>query len=166
MAGSIGSVIGRMIDYFGNDVRRVNHSLKVYAFSKSLGELEGIVGEQLAIIEAAALLHDIGIKESERKYNSSAGKYQEIEGPPVASEILKEEGFDVEFIKRVCYIVGNHHTYSKIDGMDFQIIVEADFLVNIFEEGMNKEQVKTIKDKYFRTGTGIAYMDALYTDGR
>lgn len=32
--------------------------------------------EKLEILEVAAILHDIGIKESERKYSSSAAKYQ------------------------------------------------------------------------------------------
>ena len=36
-------------------------------------------------------------------------------------------------IRRVEYLVGHHHTYKDIDGLDYQILVEADFLVNILK---------------------------------
>lgn len=157
-----GSVMKRMIEYFDGDVRRINHALKVYGFAKSIGELEGIAAEKLDVLEAAAILHDIGIKESERKYSSSAGKYQEIEGPPIAREILKEFDPDSGFIDRVCYLVGNHHSYGKIDDIDFQILAEADFLVNIHEDGMERNQIETICHKYFRTAAGTRILESMY----
>jgi HD superfamily phosphodiesterase len=162
MTSIISETIKKMILYFDGDVKRVNHALKVYAFAKSIGELEGIPVEKLRILEVAAILHDIGIKESERKYSSSSGKYQEMEGPPVARNILQELNFSQDFIDRVSHLIANHHTYSKIDDIDFQILVEADFLVNIFEDEIRKEQVKIIKKKYFRTNTGISYLESLY----
>lgn len=155
-------IISRMIVYFDGDVKRINHALKVYSFAKSLGELENIGTEKLEILEAAAILHDIGIKESERKYSSASGRYQEMEGPPVARGILQEIGADGRFIDRVCFLVGSHHTYSKIDDVDFQILVEADFLVNIYEDGMKKEEVESIKKKYFKTVSGESYLESMY----
>jgi hypothetical protein len=67
-----------------------------------------------------------------------------------------------EFIDRVCYQIEHHHSYNYIDNIDFQILVEADFLVNIDENGMSKEQIKTIRDKYFKTDTGKKLVDTLY----
>ncbi|SFR15509.1 HD domain-containing protein [Desulfoscipio geothermicus] len=163
MKNIISDTIKKMILYFDGDVKRINHALKVYAFAKSIGELEGIPEEKLNILEVAAVLHDIGIKESEIKYSSSSGKYQQIEGPPVACAILEEFNLIKGFIDRVSYLIGNHHTYSKIDDIDFQILVEADFLVNIFEDDIGKEQVKAIKQKYFKTNTGICYLESLYS---
>lgn len=157
-----GLVMKKMIEYFDGDVRRINHAIKVYGFAKSIGELEGIAGEKLDILETAAILHDIGIKLSEIKYSSSAGKYQEIEGPPVARDILKEFDPDSAFTERVCYLIGNHHSYGKIDGVDFQILVEADFLVNIFEDGMERSQIETICRKYFKTATGTRILESMY----
>lgn len=155
-------VVKLMIEYFGNDVRRINHALKVHSFARNIGMLEGIEGENLMILEVAAILHDIGIKESERKYGSSAGKYQEIEGPVVAMELLKEFDLSEGFKERVSYLIGNHHSYDKIDGIDFQILVEADFLVNIFEDGMWEAQIDSIKKKYFFTKTGTDYLQMFY----
>lgn len=157
-----GEIIKKMLLYFNGDSRRINHALKVYGFAKSIGELEGLPDEKLKLLEAAAVLHDIGIKESERKYSSSSGKYQEIEGPPVARALLREYGLSSEFLERLAYLIGSHHTYGKIDGIDFQILVEADFLVNIFEDNMGMEEINTIKQKYFKTGTGIAYLESMY----
>lgn len=152
----------KMIDYFDGDIRRINHALKVYGFAKSIGELEGLQQDKQEILEIAAILHDIGIKESERKYSSSAGTYQELEGPPVAKELLMDSELSKEALDRICFLIGHHHTYTKIDDMDFQILVEADFLVNIFEDGMKKEQVKAAKEKYFKTVGGIGYLESMY----
>mgnify|MGYP003168269951 CR=1 FL=1 len=155
-------IINEMISYYANDPRRVNHFLKVYSFSKSIGELEKLDEEMQYILEIAAIMHDIGIKISEEKYNSSAGNYQEIEGPPVAREMLEMLGFDEKIIERVCFLIGHHHTYSKIDNIDYQILIEADFLVNIYEDEIKYDSIVSIKDKYFKTKAGINFLEKLY----
>lgn len=156
------NIIKKTIEYFDGDVKRINHALKVHGFAKSIGELENIPKDKLRSLEIAAILHDIGIKESERKYASSIGKYQELEGPPIARELLQEFSLEKELVDRVCYLIGNHHSYSKIDDLDFQILVEADFLVNIFEDSMTQEQIASIKHKYFKTSIGLEYFNSLY----
>jgi len=151
-----------MIDYFGPDVRRINHALKVNSFARLIGQKVGVTADVLEIIDLSSILHDIGIPVSEQKYQSSAGRYQEIEGPPIAREILENLGASPEIIDRVCYLIGNHHTYTKIDGIDFQILVEADFLVNFFEEEMGENAIKCARDKYFKTETGKIILDRMY----
>lgn len=160
----IQDVILTMIQYFKTDVRRINHALKVYGFASAITKSENLSAEMLEIVEVAAVLHDIGIPESEKKYNSSAGKYQEIEGPPIARKILGTLNVKPEIIDRVCFIIGNHHTYTKIDGVDFQILVEADFLVNIFEDEFTEGMVKSVGQKYFSTKTGLLYLQTMYAD--
>lgn len=144
----------KMIEYYAGDARRIHHFLKVHSFAKLIGEMEGVTGEELEILEVAALVHDIGIKNSEKKYGYNTGKTQEKEGPPEAEKLLIPLTDDAAFIERVCYLVGHHHTYSNIDGMDYQILVEADFLVNLYED---KEHIKTVRSAYekiFRTQSG------------
>jgi HD superfamily phosphodiesterase len=150
------------IDYYGADTRRIQHFLKVYSFAKAIGELEGLEEKQQELLEVTALVHDIGIKVSKEKYNSSAGNYQQLEGPPVARDMLKKLGYEDDFIERVCYLVGHHHTYHNIDGMDYQILVEADFLVNISEDKMDADAIKSIREKIFRTETGIHFIKTMY----
>ena len=149
-----GLIIKKAIDYFGNDTKRINHFMKVYSFAKTIGELEGLSDREQSILEVTAVLHDIGIKNAEAKYNSSAGKYQEQEGPAVAQDILTEFDFDREFVERVKFLIGHHHTYDNIDGIDYQILVEADFLVNMYEENLSKQAVQNTCDKIFKTTCG------------
>lgn len=158
----IEKIIEEMIGYFGRDVRRINHALKVYSFANCIGKLEKLDEDKQNILEIAAVLHDIGIKISEEKYNSSSGKYQELEGPGIAKKLLEKFHINDYKLNRILYIIGNHHSYSKIDDIDFQILVEADFLVNIFEDSLDKKSIETIKSKYFKTSTGTKYISTIY----
>lgn len=143
-------------EHFGSDERRINHALKVLAAAEIIMSGEQVYGITHDVVTVTALLHDVGIKVAELKYNSSAGPYQELEGPPVVREIMERLGAPQEIIERVVYIVGGHHTASKNDGLDFQIIWEADLMVNIEEDGLNKhpEKLPAIINKNFRTLTG------------
>lgn len=155
-------IISAMIDYYKGDPRRINHFMKVYAFAKNIGMEEGLDSRTQNILETAAVVHDIGIKLSEEKYNSSSGKYQEIEGPAEAEKLLKRLGVEDDVIERVSYLVGHHHTYGNINGMDYQILVEADFIVNIYEDNESRDAVMNIKNKIFKTKTGKKYIDAMF----
>ena len=158
----IHKVLTSMIGYFGCDVRRINHAIKVYGFASTICRCENLNQHDIEVTEIAAVLHDIGIPFSEKKYGSSIGKYQELEGPPIARAILETLGTETDTIARVCYLISNHHTYTKIDGVDFQILIEADFLVNIYEDEMDEKKVKSIKEKYFKTDTGLQLLDSMF----
>ncbi|PKM95949.1 MAG: phosphohydrolase [Firmicutes bacterium HGW-Firmicutes-1] len=158
----IGKLISEMIQYYSGDVKRISHFLKVYALAKAIGESEELDSVKQEILEVAAVVHDIGIKISEIKYNSSAGHYQEVEGPIVAMELLKKLEYSEELISRVCFLIANHHTYNDIKESDHQILVEADFLVNIGEEGISVEGIKKIQEKIFKTYTGLKYLSNMH----
>lgn len=151
-----------MIEYEKGCPKRINHFLKVNSFAKIIAEAENISQKQKEILEVATIVHDIGIKPSLEKYNSSAGKYQQIEGPQVAEKLLKELEFSQETIDRVCFLVANHHNYEKVDDVDYQILIEADFLINIFEDGLDTETALKIKENHFKTESGKRILDALY----
>lgn len=151
-----------MIEYFGTDIRRINHALKVYGFASCIAGCEGLTDNELLIVDIAAILHDIGIKEAERKYNSSNGHYQEIEGPAVALHLLTDLDIDKNILDRISFLIGNHHSYHKINGTDFQILVEADFLVNIFEDEIPNHSMESIRKNYFKTTTGISILESMY----
>lgn len=157
-----GDVIAAMIGYYKGDARRINHFLKVFAFAKSIGEREGLDPALQEILEIAAVTHDIGIKPSEQKHSSTAGKYQEIEGPPVARELLMGLEYPTKLIERVCYLISRHHTYHDIDGLDYQILVEADFLVNLNEGQSGLNEVYSVREKVFRTQTGLEFLDRIF----
>lgn len=160
-----GKVIEAMIEYFGSDVRRINHFLKVFAFAKAIGEGENLNHEELKLLETTAVVHDIGIKVSEQKYKSSSGKYQELEGPAEAEKLLKHIGYDEKFIDDVKYLVAHHHTYNCIDSLPYQILVEADFIVNFFEDNSSIESIKNVYNKIFKTQKGKAIVQKMYFEG-
>lgn len=149
-------------DYDRGDPKRIQHFLKVYAFAETIGGSEGLSPREMDILRAAAVLHDIGIRECERKYGSCEGELQQVEGVPVAREILGSLGADAELTDRVCFLIAHHHTYSGIDSADWQILVEADFLVNIYEEEMSQSAVKSVRERIFRTSSGKELLDTLY----
>jgi HD superfamily phosphodiesterase len=152
----------KMIDYFGHDAKRINHALKVLSFAQIIAKSQSFDDTTNGIIGYAAILHDIGIKEAESKHQSTDGKYQELEGPPLARQMLSELKISENIIDRVCFIIGNHHSYSKIDGLDFQILVEADFIVNIFEDAMQADVVESIGKRIFKTDSGKKLLRTMY----
>ena len=122
----------------------VDHTLKVLQNAEEIMVGENITGEDQELISIVAILHDIGAVEAQKKYGSIDGAYQEKEGPAVARELLQKVGYDKN-VDRVCFIIGNHHTPSKIDGLDFQIQWEADLLENLTVLNKQKEQHKIKK---------------------
>ena len=151
-----------MTAYNAGDARRVNHLLKVFGFAKMIGEREGLDQQTQEILEVAALTHDIGIRNSERKYGNCTGAHQQEEGPPEARALLIRLGATDALIERVCWLIAHHHTYASIKGLDYQILVEADFLVNAYEDEMDEDAIRTVQEKLFCTQTGKELLKKLY----
>ena len=144
----------KMIEYYRGNPQQIQHLTKVHSFAKLIGEEEHLDERTLYILETAAYVHDIGIRPAMEKYGRDSGPLQEQEGPAEAEKMMKLLGFEPEVIERVSYLVGHHHTYTNIDGIDYQILVEADFLVNYFENGMETETIQKSVKKIFQTESG------------
>ena len=156
-------VVHKMIMFDRKDPRRIQHFLKVYMFAALIGKMEGLPPKQQKILEIAAILHDIGIHPAEKKYGFSNGKLQEQEGPAYARELLNEiGGYEPELIDRVCFLIAHHHTYAGVDELDWQILMEADFLVNSFEKGLPEEAIKEFRCNVFKTKSGIDMLNNQY----
>ena len=128
-----------MQGYFGADQRRIDHALQVSLYAE---ELLAYVDADPVITIAAAYLHDIGIHEAERKHGSSSGKWQEIEGPPIAREILAGLAAEEALTEQVAAIVASHHTRNGVDSPEFRIIWDADALVNFAEVLPSKSEAQ------------------------
>lgn len=151
------------IAYNTNDPKRSAHLLKVHGFARTIGLLETLDSQIQFTLEAAAIVHDIGIRICEQKYNGRcSGDLQQREGPAVAKQLLDDLNFPKEITMRVCYLVAHHHTYTNIDGIDYQILVEADFLVNIYEEEMKQEAIEHVKEKIFKTEAGKRLLKQMF----
>ena len=152
----------KMIEFFEGDPKRIQHFIKVHSFAKLIGEGEELDDKTLFILEAAALVHDIGIRPAEEKFGQCNGKLQEQEGPAPARKMLESLGFEPEEVERICYLVAHHHTYTNVEGMDYQILLEADFLVNLYEENSPREAVQAALKNIFRTNTGIRICQVMF----
>lgn len=143
-----------MIAYYDGDPKRIQHFTKVHSYARLIGIGEELDDASLFILEAAAYTHDIGIRVAEEKYGRCDGKLQEQEGPIIAQKMLSQLGFENYIVERICFLIGHHHTYDNIDGLDYQILVEADFLVNLYEDDAGYRAIDKAYKRIFKTETG------------
>lgn len=151
-----------MIHFDAGDPKRIQHFTKVHSYARLIAQSEKMDPDEEFTLEAAACVHDIGIRIAEEKYGHQNGKLQEQEGPAAARKLMEPLGFSESVISRVEYLVGHHHTYGNIDALDYQILVEADFLVNLYEDGAKRETAKEVRKRIFRTGTGIRILNDMF----
>lgn len=160
-------VIAEMKEIFKEVPYGIDHTLKVLNDVEFIMDGEGIQDNARELISIVAVLHDIGAMEAQRKYGSMDANYQEKEGPAIAKRILENLDYNSKFIDRVCFIIGNHHTPAKIDGIDFQIQWEADLLANLEYMPIknDKDKLKPYIEDNFKTATGKAVAVARFMPG-
>lgn len=159
----VSEIIMKMVDYSNSNLHDINHFMKVYSYARTIGECEKLDKNTQEILEVAAIVHDIACPLCREKYGNTNGKYQEEEGPILVSEFLKGTGYSEEFINRIMFLVGHHHTLTNITGLDYQILIEADYIVNADESNYSKENIKNVMDKIFKTETGISLLKSMYS---
>ena len=146
-------ISSEMKRYFGPDMKRVNHALKVAQYAEEILKMEG--GHPLIVL-GAAYLHDIGIKEAEEKYGNASAEDQEKIGPDIARDILNRLNIQRGIVNEICDMIGHNHHPREKETLHFQILYEADWLVNMEEDGLSKdpEKIEEIIGKNFKTVTG------------
>ena len=159
---NIETVYQAMIEYYRGDSHQIQHFAKVHTYSRLIGTLEGLDEETMITLEMAALVHDVGIKAGMEKYGRGNGKIQEELGPAIAEELLTGLGVDPDRVARISYLVGHHHTYTHVEGMDYRILLEADFLVNLHEEKEPMEGIVKAYEEIFRTEAGKKIVKTMF----
>ena len=152
----ISGLIIKMTEFFSGDPKRIQHFIKVHTFALDI--------RTMYCLDVASVVNDIGIKPAEERYGKGhcGGKLQEQLGPEPAQKMLRELDFDEDIIERVCFLIAHHHTYEGAQGLDWQILLEADFLVNAYEDSLSKESIKSFRDKVFKTKAGIKMLEDMY----
>ena len=147
-------IIRKMMEVFEYNNIHINHTYRVLDYAQDISVIEKGNPD---IVVPSAILHDIGIPACEKKYKSTEGQLQEIEGPPLAKNILESLNLKEETIKDVCGIVGSHHSPGEIETINFKIIWDADWLVNLPDvyDIKDKKKLAEIINKTFMTETGI-----------
>jgi HD superfamily phosphohydrolase YqeK len=141
--------------YFKKDFRRIGHATRVARYAERIGKREK---GNMAVILSAAYLHDIGILEAQKKYNSTAAEYQEKEGPIIAKSILSKLGAKEELIDEVCEIISHHHHPGTDDSINFKVVYDSDLLENLDEKHkdnpMDHRQLEDLINQSFLTTSG------------
>ena len=152
----------KMIDKAAGNLHDICHFLKVHAYAKMIGEMEKLDDKTQFILEVAAVVHDISCPLCREKYGSTNGKYQETEGAPLVEAFLRDTGMSPTRIQRVQYLVGHHHTFADIDGADYQILIEADYIANASENGYGAENILNFVRRYFKTNAGRRLIGSVF----
>ena len=160
---TINEAIMKMIDESNGSQHDICHFLKVWAYAKNIGEQEGLNAQTQQTLEFAAIVHDIACPSLRKEYGHSPHDLQEKYGGPMAREFYKDSGMPEEMLERICYLVSHHHTFTNVSGMDYRILLEADFLVNAGENEKNRNSVDKFRQNVFRTKTGITLLDSMYS---
>ena len=158
----IGDITVKMIEFYRGDRHYINHSLNVYAYAKTLGEKELATVEERQVLEVAAILHDIAIPLCMEKYGHAQGPYQEKEGMPITEEFLAEFDLPKEFVEKVVYLVGHHHTIKDVTVREHRLLLEADYLVNADEGNASLLQIENAMNSIFESETGKTMLKSMF----
>ena len=161
---SIAELTARMIAYSKANLHDIDHFLRVWAYAGTIGRLEGLDAQTQYVLEAAALLHDIACPLCREKYGNTNGKLQEREGMVLAEDFLRQTDLPEEVRARIVFLVGHHHSFTDVDGIDWQILLEADFLVNCDESGYSASQCRAFRERVFRTPSGLRLLASMYPE--
>ena len=158
----ISQAVEQMTAFYSGNHHDIAHFLKVWAWTRVIAEGENLAPDLAETAELAAIVHDIAIPLCREKYGNAAGSLQEKEGPELALVFLRDLCCPQEKAERIAYLVGHHHTYEGVDGIDWQILLEADFLVNADEGNASRESVETMFSSVYRTATGKRLLSSVY----
>ena len=150
----IAQIMEKMIAFSDGNLHDIDHFIRVWSYAKTIAELEGLDDETRFVLEVAAITHDIACPLCREKYGSCNGRLQEQEGASMVGAFLEDAGLTPAQVERVKYLVGHHHTLTGIDGADYQILVEADYIVNAAENGYGEANIQSFLDKVARTDAG------------
>ena len=159
---TVNEVMEKMIVASQGSFHDINHFLKVWAYVRNIGMGEKLDDETQRTLEMAAIVHDISCPSLREKYGNADGKKQEEESSPMIKEFFADTDVEKSVADRIDYMIAHHHTYTDVDGIDLQILLEADFLVNAQEMSIKKDAIEEMMKNVFKTDTGIRYLKELF----
>lgn len=148
---TIAQIMEKMLASSEGNIHDIDHLLRVWSYASTIGELERLDSETQFILEAAAITHDIACPLCREKYGNTNGKYQEAEGEPMVRRFFEDTDLRPDQIDRIAYLVAHHHTFHDIDGADYQILVEADYIANASENACSIGNIENFMQKIMKT---------------
>ena len=151
---TISQIMEKMIKASNGNIHDIEHLVKVWSYAKTIGELEALDDETQFLLEAVAITHDIACPVCREKDGNANGKLQEQESPALIKQFFTETDLTESQTNRISYVVRHHHTYEGVDGLDWQILLEADYIVNASENEYSKENIQNFLNTHARTAAG------------
>lgn len=158
----VSQAIEKMIAFYKGNIHDIDHFIKVWAYAKTIGELEGLDAHTQEVLELAAVIHDISCPLCREKYGKALGKLQEQESPPLVAEFFDGLPVSKEDVERISWLTAHHHTYTDVDGLDHRILLEADYIVNAAENSLPRASTESAKKTVFRTASGTQLLDSIF----
>lgn len=140
----------------------INHLLKVYAYTSCLAQAESLSQRDQNAAKIAAIVHDIACPLCRQKFGKAIWTQQEYYGGLLVRQFFVETDIDQDLLEDIVYMVEHHHTLTAVNSLPFQILVEADFLVNADEHPYSQAQCQVAENAVFKTVTGKALLHGIY----
>ena len=151
---TVAQIMEKMIAYSEGNLHDIDHFIRVWTYARTIGKMEHLPKDTQFILEVASITHDIACPLCREKYENTNGKYQEEEGIPLVKAFLTDTGMTETQIERIAYLVGHHHTINGIDALDWQILIEADYIANATENSYSETNTKNFVQKIMKTDSG------------
>ena len=152
----------KMIAFSEGNIHDIDHFIRVWTYAKTIAELEQLDSETQYILEVAAITHDIACPLCREKYGNTNGKHQEAEGVSMVETFLNDADMSAHQMERIKYLVGHHHTLSGIDGIDHQILIEANYIANASENGYDGKNIENFLNQIVKTSTGKQLIKSVF----
>ena len=159
---TVAQIMEKMLAFSEGNIHDIDHLLRVWSYAKTIGELEGLDSETQFVLEAAAIVHDIACPLCREKYGNTNGKYQEKEGAPMVRTFFADSDLSAEQTDRIAWLVAHHHTFNDIEGIDYQILVEADYIANASENGYSREKIDFFVTKFAKTDSALRLIASIF----
>ncbi len=144
-----------MAYYSKGNLHDIDHFLRVWGYARDIADGECLSKRERYVLEVAAITHDIACPLCREKYGNIDGMNQEREGAVLVRAFLRDAGIPGELLERIVFLVGHHHSYDAVDGIDYQILLEADYIANALENHTPPSAVRQALNSVFRTKSGI-----------
>ena len=155
-------ILEKMIAFSGGNIHDIDPLIRVWTYARTIGELEHLDEAAQFILEAAAITHDIACPLCREKYGNTNGRHQEEEGARMVRAFFSDCVMSRRQIDRAAFLVGHHHTLQGIDGPDWQILIEADYIANASENGYSTENVLNFMNRVMKTDSGKRLLKAVF----
>ncbi len=159
---TISQIMSKMIAFSDGNIHDIDHFIRVWTYAKTIAELEQLDANTQYVLEVVAITHDIACPLCREKYGNTNGKHQEAEGVPMVEAFLSDAGMSAYQMERIKSLVGHHHTLSDITGIDYQILIEADYIANASENGYDRTNIENFLKRIAKTSTGTQLIKSVF----